>query len=295
MHDTRIVDLGGPVHLIDHGGDGPLLVLVHGLDGSALNWSAVGPALAERYRVIAPDLGGFGLTPPNGRGVSVEANARLVLDLVEREGSPATLIGNSMGGLVSMIAATAQPDAVERLVLVDPAIPVASWRRADAGVVAQLAAPLLPLIGAHLVRRYRSKRSPEQRAEESMALVAADPRSVPQIIWEGATTMNRMRAEMEWAIPSLVEADRSMAGYVLRRGKYRDLVHRVTTPTLIVHGSEDRLVSADSARWLAAERPEWTLEILEGVAHVPMMEVPARFLEIVEIWLRATEAARPDR
>src|SRR5262245_36769441 len=65
--DSRVADVGGPVHFIDFGGSGPPMVLVHGLGGSAVNWLAVGPALAQRARVVALDLPGFGRTPPAGR------------------------------------------------------------------------------------------------------------------------------------------------------------------------------------------------------------------------------------
>jgi pimeloyl-ACP methyl ester carboxylesterase len=59
------------------------MVLVHGLGGSHVNWMRVGPLLAERARVLAPDMAGFGMTPPAGRGTSVQANARLLDRFVE--------------------------------------------------------------------------------------------------------------------------------------------------------------------------------------------------------------------
>src|SRR6185369_5850332 len=75
---SHIVDLGGPVHYADFGDDGPPIVCIHGLSGSHVNWLAVGPALARSGRVLAPDLAGFGLTPPSGRSSSVEANRALL-------------------------------------------------------------------------------------------------------------------------------------------------------------------------------------------------------------------------
>ena len=59
----RTVDLDGPVHYIDFGGEGKPLLMVHGLGGSALNWMAVGPELAKHNHVLAIDLAGFGQTP----------------------------------------------------------------------------------------------------------------------------------------------------------------------------------------------------------------------------------------
>ena len=67
---SRWADLGGPLHYLDFGGpaDGPLIVCVHGLGGSAANWVAVAPLLTGGCRVVAPDLAGHGLTQSRGRG-----------------------------------------------------------------------------------------------------------------------------------------------------------------------------------------------------------------------------------
>ncbi|MGI9609095.1 MAG: alpha/beta fold hydrolase, partial [Acidimicrobiia bacterium] len=73
MPALEIIDLDGPVHYADYGGDGSPMVLVHGLGGSHLNWLHVAHRLAERHRVVAVDLAGFGLTPPAGRKATVQA------------------------------------------------------------------------------------------------------------------------------------------------------------------------------------------------------------------------------
>ncbi|MGH3120870.1 MAG: alpha/beta fold hydrolase, partial [Streptosporangiaceae bacterium] len=68
--ESRWADLGGPVHYLDYGGPAgaPVIVAVHGLEGSAVNWSAIAPLLTDRYRVLAPDLAGHGFTRSAGRG-----------------------------------------------------------------------------------------------------------------------------------------------------------------------------------------------------------------------------------
>ena len=100
------------------------LVLVHGLGGSHLNWVQVAPALAEIRRVIAIDLAGFGLTPGAGRDLGVRANAALLGRFIREElGGRSVLVGNSMGGMVSLLLAAAEPDVVAGLVLVDPSVP----------------------------------------------------------------------------------------------------------------------------------------------------------------------------
>jgi pimeloyl-ACP methyl ester carboxylesterase len=126
-----VTDLGGPVHWIDFGGpsggpgpagrSAPPMVLVHGLGGSHLNWVAIAPALAAARRVLAVDLAGFGLTPAAGRSATVQSNARLLARFVrDIAGSPAVLVGNSMGGMISILHSRADPETVAGLVLVDP-------------------------------------------------------------------------------------------------------------------------------------------------------------------------------
>lgn len=286
MTTTEIIDIDGPVHIADHGGTGDLLVFVHGLEGSHLNWMGVAPAFAERYRVVAPDLSGFGLTPPARRGSTVDTNAQLVLDVVRRYGGgPATLIGNSMGGLVSMLAAVAEPSLVARLVLVDPAMPPPTIVRADPETVLKLAGPMLPVVGPQLLRLYRTTRTPEEHAAENLAFIAAHPELVDPVHNAASVEMARLRRQMEWSEKAFVDAARSIGAHVLNRRGFRRLVHQVCQPTLLVHGTEDRLVPLQAAKWVTGERPDWDVRIWDDTGHVPMIEDPGRFTAEVLDWL----------
>jgi pimeloyl-ACP methyl ester carboxylesterase len=104
------------------GRDGTPIVFVHGLGGSHLNWCLIGPQLAEGRRAVALDLNGFGLTPGTRATSNVHHNAMLLNRFVrEITGTPVILVGNSMGGLISILQASAEPDIVAGLVLIDPA------------------------------------------------------------------------------------------------------------------------------------------------------------------------------
>jgi pimeloyl-ACP methyl ester carboxylesterase len=103
---SRWADLGGPLHYLDFGGPagGPLIVCVHGLGGSAANWVAVAPLLTGGCRVLAPDLAGHGLTQSRGRGTGVAANRALLHRfLASVAPGPVILMGNSMGGMISLL------------------------------------------------------------------------------------------------------------------------------------------------------------------------------------------------
>ena len=73
-----MLDVEGPVYVADFGGDGPVMLLVHGLGGAHLNWMAVAPQLAAHHRVYALDLPGFGRSPLAGRRSTIAANVDLV-------------------------------------------------------------------------------------------------------------------------------------------------------------------------------------------------------------------------
>src|SRR5258708_4695866 len=109
---TCWADVDGPVHYLDFGGPAraPMILCVHGLGGSAVNWSALAPLLTASYRVLAPDLAGHGLTRSGGRGTDVTANRDLLDRFIRSKSArPVILMGNSMGGMISLLGAADSP------------------------------------------------------------------------------------------------------------------------------------------------------------------------------------------
>ena len=284
---SRTVDLGGPVHFADFGGSGPTMVLVHGLGGSHLNWLAVGPALAARARVLAPDLAGFGRTPLAGRSAHVRANAQLLDRFIDAvaEG-PATLIGNSMGGLLAMMEAERQPEKVTRLVLVGAAQPRPPGTRFDPVVALTFAAYAVPGLGERFMRWRAARRGPEGLVRDTLQLVCADPGRVPAEVVAAHVALARDRMDrMPWGNQAFLEAARSIVFTLARRREVHAMIGRIAAPALLVQGTRDRLVSLAASRATAALRPDWTLAVLEGIGHVPQLEAPERFVATVTGWL----------
>ena len=73
-------------------------------------------------------------------------------------------------------------------------------------------------------------------------------------------------------------------GAIIASGNRTAELRGITVPTLVIHGSLDRLIPLAAARDLARRRPDWTLEILDGVGHVPMMEAPEEFMSALNEW-----------
>jgi pimeloyl-ACP methyl ester carboxylesterase len=108
--------LGGLRYFV--GGQGPPLVLLHGLGGMATNWRLVAPALATERRVILPELPGHGGSAPLRGATTLDPFAEAVLVVLEAERAvPAPWVGHSLGALVALRAATLQPEAVTGVVL----------------------------------------------------------------------------------------------------------------------------------------------------------------------------------
>ena len=294
---SRTLDLGGPVHYLDFGGSGPTMVLVHGLGGSHLNWMMVGERLARRARVLVPDLAGFGRTPLAGRSASVSANQALLDRFIQAvsPSEPVIPMGNSMGGALSVMQAARQPQRVSGLVLVNPAQPRANDTRMERAVLTMFALYAIPGVGEYFVKRRAARFGPEKLARGMLQLCCRDLARFPEEVVRAHVEFARERYEqMPWGNDAFVEAARSLVFLLMRKNRFREMEKAIQVPTLLVQGSEDRLVPVANSRELARVRPDWTYVEWAGVGHTPMMECPDLFLETVERWLEGAGRTAAD-
>ena len=301
MH-SETFDFGGPVHYVRYvAEDGaasrrPRFLLVHGLGGSHVNWTALAPLLAATGDVFALDLVGHGRTPPAGRVSSLGVNAELVSRFLDEVvGGPAVLVGNSMGGLVSMMATAAHPERVAALVLVDPSLPWARGQRLDLEIGRNFAAYALPGMGERFLRQRRARLGPRGMVAETLRYCTVDPRRVPPSAIAAAVEFAQERAALPYGDASFLEAARSLLRFHATR-RSLDLIRRLpVVPTLLLHGAKDRLVPLSAAHQVARLRPAWTFEVLDDIGHIPQLEAPALVADTVSRWLadHAAGAARP--
>jgi pimeloyl-ACP methyl ester carboxylesterase len=285
---SRSAMLGGRLHYVDFGGPAgaPRVVLVHGLGGSHLNWCLLAPKLVPHARIVAPDLVGFGLTHAEGRPSTVRANA-VVLDrfLHEVAGTPAILVGNSMGGMVSIMEAVAHPEAVAGLVLADPVLPFVRGVRPDRIVALSFLLYALPLVGERYLARRRAVLSPRQIVQEVLSIACADPGRVPAELVDAQVALAEERAAVEGIDGAFLGAARSLLRLSARRQRYWAMMRSVRQPVLLMSGAKDRLVSVRAAREAAARNPHWRFEVLPDSGHVPQLEEPERTAGLILDWL----------
>ncbi|MEI8080708.1 MAG: alpha/beta hydrolase, partial [Actinomycetes bacterium] len=256
------------------------------LGGSSLNWAAVAPSLADTCRVLALDLAGFGHTQGGARSTSVHANQRLLNRfLAEVAGTPAILVGNSMGGLISILQASAHPETVAGLVLVDPALPLALRSKPDPRVVATFGSLLVPAIGRRLMSRRREQTSAEESALAVLRLCCADVSRVPEHVVDLHVDLATQRRDYPDVDAEMIVAARSLMFVLADRRKIFAMQRAIEAPVLLLQGDQDRLVSIQSARAAAAANPSWRFEVAHGVGHVPQLEVPDWTIHQILNWL----------
>ena len=288
----RTADIGGPVAYVDHGGSGPPMVLVHGLGGSQQNWMLVCSQMAEKgYDVSAVELAGFGATPLAGRESTLETNRRIVDGFIDQVGKgPVVLIGHSMGGLISMMQAGTNSASVSRLVLLDPAVPLARtspMKPLPAAFVRMLAKR--PRIGASAASTLAKVGGPERLIHNALRQYCADWTKLDPGLVEALVEGERARIARGRPYLGYMQAYRSMLARISDVDAYdREVVTPVKAPTLLIAGADDTLVPTEHIRRLASIRPDWTFEEMPAVGHNPQMEAPDRLITLVIDWLRST-------
>jgi pimeloyl-ACP methyl ester carboxylesterase len=274
---SQWADLGVPVHYVDHGGpaDGPLLVMVHGLGGSLVNWAALAPLLTDTCHVVALDLIGFGLTRAGAHSTSVDSNQQMLHRfLSEVVGRRAIMVGNSMGAMISILQAARHPETVTALVLVDPPMPGLWEARPDPLVAFGFGLYAVPPLGRAMLKARGRVRSPEQLAMDVLRLCCVDASRVSPVVLEQHLEVARIRRGFPDLDVQFLAAARSLMRVLVRRKSYLAAMRSITVPVLLLHGEKDRLVPIGASRAVAAAIPSWRFTVAPDTGHVPQLEAP---------------------
>ncbi len=268
--DERFADLADVRLRYFVGGEGPPLVLIHGLSGAASNWVAVAPRLVQRFRVLVPDLPGHGGSSPFPAAASLDPFAERVAQLAELEGmQPASVVGHSFGGLVALRLALRRQDDVSALALVAAAgISTATRRVERLLAISSLVRP------GRLYSRFSATvaRSPALKYLVFGYWGASDPPALSPEVVQGFL-----------AGPGL-HTDTATAARVLVKDDPRLDLDGVRCPTLVLWGARDHQVPlADGFEY--ARRLRGDLRVVADAGHLLIGERPDVCVAAIEDFL----------
>ncbi len=255
----EFVEVGGAkIHLL-RGGEGPPLLYLHSIEGN-LGWLPWMDRVAESATVYAPTHPGFGASERPELLESVQDMARFYLWMIqELELEDVSLVGHFLGGWIAADMATMSPGVLRRLVLVD-----AAGVRPDAGEVADI----------FLLGEEETTRLAFYDAASVTAYADLFERELSPEEREMSVRGREMTTRLCWK------------PYMHERGLVW-LLKRVSVPTLIVWGTEDKIIPVDSGRRLHEAIPGSQLEVIPGCGHLPHVEKPDGFSRLLLAHLSA--------
>ena len=261
------------------GGEGPVLLLLHGIAGSSQTWVPAMRLLQRDFTVVAPDFLGHGDSATPLGDYSLGNHAASTRDLLDVLGiERATIVGQSFGGGVALQFAYQFPEICDRLVLVDAGglgrevnwilrlttLPAAEY------VMPAVFPPFAGRAGNSVAQFLRSRGMRNPGAGE---------------IWrsyESLTNSSKRRAFVR-TMRAVIDPGGQSVSAVTR------LYLAAHMPTLIVWGDKDRIIPVDHAHQAHAVMPHSRLAVMEGVGHFPHAEDPERFVEILVDFLSTSE------
>lgn len=252
----RIVDTRrGPVSIEQHG-SGPDLVMLHSLLSDRHVFDRIVPRLAEDHTLTLVDLPGFGFTPKIEPGIDGYADVIGALIADGGIGPHTALLGNGLGAFVALATTVRYPDAIGRLILAGCGATFSDQGRATFRGMAQ--------------------------AATSKGMVAVVEQGIRRIFTEPYLEAHPDEADERRRVLGSTDPDAfARACLTLAVLDEREGASALTTPTLVVVGSEDAATSPELGRDLAERIPGSRFELLEGVAHAPQLQDPQGFLEVI--------------
>jgi pimeloyl-ACP methyl ester carboxylesterase len=266
-------------------GEGPVVVLIHGITGRSNQWEPAIDHLARDHEVLAPDLLGHGESAKPRGDYSLGAYASAVRDTMVALGHDrATVVGHSLGGGIAMQFAYQFPERCERLVLV------------SSGGLGREVHPLLrasTLPGAEWVM-------PWLMHPRVLAAGEAVGRLIGLLRLQAGTDLDEVARGFaslgdDGARDAFVETMRAVLDPGGQRVSALDRLYLTEAlPSLLVWGSADPIIPADHGRAAHELMPGSRLELLDGVGHFPQLEQPHRFAELLGDFIATTEPADLD-
>ena len=280
--DLRTVRVHGHEVAYRTGGEGPVVLLVHGMAGSSDMWRPTIPLLAPHVTYVAPDLPGHGRSDKPKGDYSLGAQASFLRDLMAALGHErATVVGQSLGGGIALQFAYQYPERCERLALV------------GAGGLGQEVNPILralTLPGIDLVLPLAFQplyRNVVDGVVGLMRKVGLQPTPVAMETWRSYCSL--IEPETRRAFLATLTSVVDVSGQKI--SAHDRLYLASSLATLIVWGDADPIIPVHHAHETHEAIPGSRLELFEGAGHYPHCEDPVRFAEVLVDFIATTDAA----
>ncbi len=281
MGELKYLELHGNRLAYQDEGQGDAILLLHGMAGSSQTWRSVIRPLSRKYRVIAPDLLGHGMSAKPRSDYSLGAFAVLLRDLLDELGvARATIVGHSLGGGVAMQFVYQHPDYCERLVLIGSGGlgPDVGWTlrllsAPGAELIMPIIAPQPVLTAGEKVRSWFAKMGIES------------PRGGE--IWNAYSSFSDAETRQ-----AFLRTLRSVVDY---RGQAVSALNRLNVradmPIMAIWGEQDAIIPVQHAYAALEARPDARIEVMPGVGHFPQVERPTEVVDLIDDFITSQRAA----
>ncbi len=256
--------------------EAPPLVLVHGLGSEADTWRSVIRPLSQNYRVIAPDLPGFGRSDEVKGGYTMDVHTGALLGLMDALSlEMVTLCGHSLGGILCHVLAVDHPDRIEKLILAGGTL---TQRGSSFNLEGLLS--LVPFVGEFLYNRLR--RDPDE-AYKSLYGYYHNLDSMPQEDRDFLYERVNRRVWSDKQRHAYFSTFRRMVIFGMTKiGAYQKKLPDLQVPTRVVWGRDDKVISVESGRATVEAQPNADLKVIPTAGHNVQEEKPEAFLEMVD-------------
>ncbi len=270
---SQFMELDGmQVHYRDQGpqNDSLPLVLLHGTASSLFTWEACTNVWKEKHRVLRMDMPAFGLTGPNSEDdYRIATYVGFVHAFLQKLGvTKCVIIGNSLGGLIAAAYTVEYPDAVEKLILIDPAgYPIENAKGSLGFTLGRIP----------VIKNLLTIITPKSMVRKSMEDVYGNPALVTDSLVEQYRDMTLRKGNRD--------------ALVVRLNMQQDWdtlqVKKIQAPTMIIWGQKDNLIPVSNAYKFQRDLKHPHLEILPESGHVPMEETPQKVIALVERFVQS--------
>ena len=272
------LDDGSRIHYRDEGNaQGSVIVLLHGFNGSLFNFERLVPLLAEDFRLVSIDLPAFGLTGAvPSENYTTENFVNTVLKVTAHLGiEKFSIAGNSMGGHTAWRYALQYPDQMETLILIAAA---GVWTEEDLERASDDGPLIWKIMSSNLARGGLRYFSPRFFSEQGLKTAVADPELVTENLVDQFHQLALLKGSRKAFISMFSD----------ERGNWAtpEIFSNITAPTLVIHGSEDKLLQVETSEHFKENIPVVEVKIYDGIGHLPMYEDPKTTAEDIREFIQ---------